>query len=785
MKKIEIILENGLRLDVADDIVIPITYQVDDIANILTSNGTFTKTVKLPSSKNNNTVLGNIYDINVDFSVFNPSIRTNAKIVINGFTVLDGFFKLTKINKIHHSDIEGDQFIYDCVFYDSSVLLFEELKGKLLINNEDPADDIDLSAFSHTLTRATMEDAWANNTWEDCYQYPLLKSPPSSGTYQVDNFRPAIYHKKLMETMLNGIGYQVGGDFWDTNTRYEKEIIPFLSLDDDEVQVADLPDKTVTVDTPLSYPVWLPRVTNYTQNLAFASRFSNEVSDPNNQWASSTQKLTILDNGTYDLQFSGRFDITHKVYKANGSAYSGADEVFLGREGIVKGVQNHKDQTTTITRPEASLYCSVTVNSAARGSFTVKSSGMYVNNTNGTVYDSSNNWESSATLFFNQPLLRGQQLRTGDVVELKFALLPDSSDWYGMPSYYTQTENVIGGGFFNITEYIPTLAYQRYTYGFTSATRFSLTAQDVIPQGYIIDPTISIPRNFKKSDLLLDIIKRYNLYITTDPTDNRKIILKTSEQFYDTGVELDWSDKVDYSKPTNITLLPDLQSKNLIFTYTNDTGSPLAKAYSGSTQGDIYGQKKIEFTNEFSQGTTVIKTPFAPAPLRSLAINGNAVIIPWIYQMNSEQKLPSVLYWGGLIDNVGTYQWKLLEKGGTSGSPTLTGTLYDQWPYAGHFDNPLNPTFDINFGPNDFYFYEDVTPPTDNLYTSYWEDYINYIATGRMLTATMVLDEVDLSFIKDNMNARIWIKNSWYNINKIKDSNPSINGLTTVELLKL
>jgi hypothetical protein len=101
----------------------------------------------------------------------------------------------------------------------------------------------------------------------------------------------------------------------------------------------------------------------------------------------------------------------------------------------------------------------------------------------------------------------------------------------------------------------------------------------------------------------------------------------------------------------------------------------------------------------------------------------------------------------------------------------------------GHFDNALTPSFDINFGTNDFYFYEPISLTSNNLYNLYWRRTVNQINVGKMLIAYFDLTELDIQSLK--LNDKIYIDNSWWNINKIQDYNGNQRQLTKVELISI
>ncbi len=115
---------------------------------------------------------------------------------------------------------------------------------------------------------------------------------------------------------------------------------------------------------------------------------------------------------------------------------------------------------------------------------------------------------------------------------------------------------------------------------------------------------------------------------------------------------------------------------------------------------------------------------------------------------------------------------------GTTGQIGLTS-----YPSIIHFDNPDVPTFDLNFGVCDYYFYQQNILTNNNLFNLYWRRTIGQIDTGKMLTAQFDLRETDIATLK--LNDKIRIDNSWWNINKIIDYDCNNPKLTKVELLSV
>ena len=289
-----------------------------------------------------------------------------------------------------------------------------------------------------------------------------------------------------------------------------------------------------------------------------------------------------------------------------------------------------------------------------------------------------------------------------------------------------------------------------------------------------------IPKNIKQTDLITDIIKRYNAYISVNPDNDKELIIQPRDTFYSTSSVLDWTDKKDYNSKDTIKLISDVQTKEFLFTY-KQSDTDKNKSYTESVDGDIYGSKKIEFNNDFTKGSNKIETSFTPTPLVYNSNNPIAVISD-VSSLVGKGDEPTVCIFTKDIPTIGNGVWTFthIDAGITSVNSFTT------YPYMGHFDNPFTPQIDINFGENSFLFYNELQNKTNaNLYSRFWANYINQINTGKLVTSYFNLNEVDISFIRNNLNSKIWVKDSYYYISKIIDYNPIEKGLTKIDLIKV
>ena len=160
-------------------------------------------------------------------------------------------------------------------------------------------------------------------------------------------------------------------------------------------------------------------------------------------------------------------------------------------------------------------------------------------------------------------------------------------------------------------------------------------------------------------------------------------------------------------------------------------------------------------------------------------------IIPFILKFNSQngvsrfQSNIRILQWAGLKSSVQTYKHR-----DSSGS-----TNRSDYPYAGMYDDPFNPTEDLAFGLTKEVYWSNVfnniiTFNNNNLYNKYYKKFIEEITdpNSKIVNAHFYLtpnDIANLSFKK-----QYYFEGQYFRLNKIENYNPS-NPLTKCEFLKI
>ena len=221
------------ELDIDKELVNRVTYAIDDLEKLDTKATSFTKTIVLPGTTNNNNLLGNIFEFNnSNFTSdslpnakynFNASKSAKCRIEVNGLQIIKGVFRLLEI--IYN----GSQVEYECS-------VFGELGGFISKVGNLRLEDLDFSAYDQSWTNANIVASWVNaNTGSDVY-YPLVDigqvSTGAYGTakkdYQYRAFRPALHVREYIDKIITNAGYTWESDFFNTDF-FKRLIIPHNS----------------------------------------------------------------------------------------------------------------------------------------------------------------------------------------------------------------------------------------------------------------------------------------------------------------------------------------------------------------------------------------------------------------------------------------------------------------------------------------------------------------------------------------------------------------------------
>lgn len=719
---VRIQLENGY-LDVKDGTAFPLNFQVGDIRDVSTRKGAFSKTIVLEDTKNNHDLLNHYYDVNIEAGTFDINTITKCSVIQNGIPVMeDASLQLISVKKTQMNDAYEQSVTYEVLVKDSQSDFFTELGAKELT-------DLDFSDLNHTYDSSTIVASWSNSV-TDGFKYLL----PYSGDnfYPLKEMKPAIYAKTYFDRIFSNAGFSYD---WSTLSAayFDKLLIPYNG----EIESFDFSSYLVTADNGAIIDGYQNTAG---QNISFNEQLNSwtETQDTFNLFnpvtGIYTNQFTVTSGDSINFNFACQYDIN----LLNGT---GANATLVQSYGSTNDMRYRYSLVLIVFNlTQLQAY-----NSGANPYDTFVLNGTTIPNgtTNlGTFTKSINVAISNCAI--------------GDVIQVQAGL---SIQEYSP----TNTNGIIrwrnaGGN--------PVLIDVQLN--LINIVMNVLPSSTINGFGGTLQVNNYVPKKIKQSDFVKSIFTMYNLYTEIDPDNPNKLILSHRDDYYDAGQEKDWTLKLAKDREQDLKFLPEITSKRLILTYKEDKDQPNVSYFDATNE--IYGQVEYIFENEYVKNIDKKEILFSPTPMGKTVFDA---VVPLLAGAAPKTNI-RILFDGGLFPcnpfNIYDY--------GTTGQTNLT-----QYPSIIHFDNPNVPTFDLNFGVCDYYFYQQNVLTNNNLFNLYWRRTIGQIDTGKMLTAEFDLRETDIATLK--LNDKIRIDNSWWNINKVIDYDCNNPRLTKVELLSV
>ena len=374
---------------------------------------------------------------------------------------------------------------------------------------------------------------------------------------------------------------------------------------------------------------------------------------------------------------------------------------------------------------------------------------------------------NSASPFYNGPGAPGAG--TTNITTDTLIVTIQASDPNILPQLTALTSNV--QAIFNTAGGYYIVPYQ-LSLTINSADITITPSSNIVAIGGTIDVNDYVPKKIKQNEFVKAIFNMFNLYAEVDKSQPNQLNLIHRDDYYDAGKEVDWTYKLAKDREQSLSFLPELTSKKVILTYKADKDS--ANTIYTNATNQIYGQAEVIFDNEYVKDVTTKAVLFSPTPIIDTVFGA---FVPMLSGAQPDTNI-RILYDSTAEVGLTTCQAFNIYDYGTTGMTGVTS-----YPYVGHFDDPLNPTWDLNYATCAYYYYMPSTLTQNNLYNRYWRRTMGQINTGKMLTAFFNLKESDIQPLE--LNDKIRIDNSWWNINKVIDYNANGNQLTQVELISI
>ena len=674
----EIYIEDE-KIDLLQDISTEFTYAIDDVSEFGSRNTSFSKTISIPGTANNNLIFGYIFELNnanvtvnalpnVGYN-YNVTKQANCKIFIDKVQIFKGTLRILEIV------IDKETIEYQCS-------VFGELGGFINQLGNKRLEDLDFSAYDHTYSVANISASW-NNAGGSGYYYPLIDyGSVSTGQYgvakkdfQYTTFRPALYVKEYIQKIFAGTDYTFDCSFFDTPL-FKRLIVP----------------NNQTNITALN---------NTSMSAVAINRDMLLTSDPYVQY-------TLVTAGSFSI------DGTNTLF-----TYSGA---------------------TLTTNIQITLTGFVNIFDAAQPTYTV------ILRKNG-VQIASQDFDASVTRMLNCNFTAsGVTFNATDTMQVEIL--------------GTLMEIEIFAGNIGITTSTPT--------------------QVQINLGETIKVSQTIPKGIFQRDFFLSIVKMFNLYVYENKFNDKELVISPYVDFYPEKAAdaLDWTNKVAREKPISIKPMSEVNARyyNYKFKQDNDFYSENYRKKYTEGYGDFIYDTEFDFVKE----TDVLEVIFAASVLYQAT--GQDKVFPAIYKKSNtnsaEDKMDSIIRIMQTKKISSVTSWDIMNTTTVLGSFTTYG-------YAGHLNDPINSTSDINFGaPKELQFVPSNFTEF-NVFNEFHSPYLAEITNkdSKLLTCFGLLDIVDIFNL--DFSKYVYIDGVLFRLNKVENFNPMEYNTTKLSFLKV
>ena len=310
------------------------------------------------------------------------------------------------------------------------------------------------------------------------------------------------------------------------------------------------------------------------------------------------------------------------------------------------------------------------------------------------------------------------------------------------------------------------------------------------------NPGTQLRDDYKKIDFFKDILTRFRLVMQPNPQNSQQFIIEPWANWIGSGELYDWTHKVDLSKDIQIQPLFYTQQARIDFKDKEDLD--FLNKVNIEEYNEIFGELRAVSQNELLTGTRTVESKhMSPTPITQIEGStdtyGNTFILPQIHihepgnnldyplqhlAMRPETRL---LFYNGL-QTTGGVMWYTTEDPNNLGQleyPMVS--YYEYWPTLA---GGLNLNWQRETG------YIRYFDDTDKLrgrsvYEVYWGEYIDslYDPFARRVTVNVKLSNLDLqTFSFDDV---VFIKDTYYYVEKIYDAPVGEEAIVKVDLIKL
>jgi hypothetical protein len=783
------------ELDTYGNENINITYAIDDLRNIESKAGDYSKIFDLPATKNNNRYFGYLHDLQSDVTQYNTLVGHRCELSINGIQVFEGLLYLNEIVKL------DNETKYKVNLLGESIRLLEVLGDATL-------SDLDFTDLSHDFTNANIDNSGTvgvtttSGSVTTGVYYSLIQNlgvVNSSGNLTITstkNYQPFVRLKSIVDKIFEFARMEYDSDFFDVGLF--DDIYMDTGLNDDTIEgTHSLAHRRMGITAP---------ATVSTPNIDYLYEGNYQIYHTNFV-ANSTSFTTIFQNISDNFTFENIHDITTSYTKLDfgvePTTYNGVDNDTGNIMGAAGKVTIPTDNFSLDVELRLQIYATqgetITLAYQLNGSSYVELDTFTMPNITNTPFGLAYAATPQQIVYKNWVINENITLDAGD--EIEWFIKKSGGDawvsryryeWYNLDNTGNTNPNITPAFTPCTDHYASANTEPKLWWGPVGATVTNNFANRKLCVSYeksttyqgnyvTVTPTNLVPDaiqhrihtnhgDVKLADILKDIIKMFNLVI-----ENRNGILKIEpyNSFITSGNSRDWSSKID---TTEILQNYERVPSQITWRYNNDADDAKLNEYLTKT-GEEYGSMTIDLPVDYVDKKEIKLDVFSATAFTRLYVGArysNCFSFQDGVYENFENN-PRLIFKNEAVVNTGITD----DTGIYTEQKYRAGSHFQDYP-----SDLISTDHSLNFGYTQSLFLSVGFTTPINLYNGFWFDYINerYTAERVLVKCKAYLNETDIQTF--SFADTITVQNQQYRVVKIEYS-AGQSGLAKLEMIKL
>ena len=803
-----------LDVDNHSEFPLALTFQISDFKDITSTSGDYSKTFKIPATKNNNNILKNLYIPNIDVDN-NLTNQKPCRIFFDNLYSVVGLLQIDGVGGYGETPS-----YYNCVFFGNNISWANKIADSYMntIAWGDAGEGLEYNSPSIS---ATWEHEDCDNASNSPIVYPITSygdynetgiastiqllntygvqsglGAAYSGYYGFDNsltpygtpvpvadWRPAIFIKNTLDKIFNNLGYIINSEFMNTSM-FKKLVwlLPnFKYNNPDDRTIALGYGNTFSGEGFIKEVLIAPTNDRYDPTTSTVQYFDVNLNDATDFTLNSNRANLGWDsNGEFTFPEYGNYTIDLRDF-----GFWWQKNVYTGGYLKVHSVRFLLEYKTV-----GHTNWQVIQFSATNASFTMSGGNL--------MFGSGKIKNITREGWFNK----------GDKIRLQLQVDAGS---------YTYADNLIN---------IYLFGSRSVTSASTSDNANAIFNIDINPepveygQTYNLQDVIS--PDYKQLDFIKGVAHAFNLQMVTDE-GLKTITIEPFNNFYKPYSEaVDWTYKLDRNNEISDKWIENDLKRTLVFKYKTDEHDLTVKKRGEDYFGGILDEYPYRETlpDTFKKGDSTFENPFFAGTYSGkdrettyteaydTAYSGclwDGVYGPWSTNRPTKgfEFSPRLLYWNKYSPSAGAviFYWTqkfaavqtwsssvkfLKAAAGIGGQSTVKSDIY---PQATMVDRDKTTSPNLAYGNVDVREYDDYNATYGSqvtlkgLYETYYKDTIESLKRNpRIRTVSIALNISDI--INLDFSKLIYIDGVYWRINRVIDYNPTNNSNTKVELIE-